>query len=85
MNEKIIEGLWSASTTLASHTPLNKHESEAVSYLLKVLLGDLVPTVQEYKNCQEAVKNMKKCNTIEQKQHFEPRIAEYQQKYSLIN
>ncbi|MGL9757249.1 hypothetical protein [Enterococcus sp. DIV2324] len=85
MNEQVIEGLWSASDSLASRAPLNKQESEAVSYLLKQLLGDLIPTVKEYKNCQEAVENMKKCTSIEQKQHFEPKIAEYEQKYSLIN
>ncbi|MEI5995639.1 hypothetical protein [Candidatus Enterococcus mansonii] len=84
MNEQVICGLWSASESLANRTPLNKQESEAVSYLLKQLLGDLIPTVREYKNCQEAVKNMKKCTTLEQKQHFEPTIVKYEQKYSLI-
>jgi len=85
MNEQTIQGLWSASTTLASHDPLNKQESEALRYLLDQLLGALVPTPQEHKQFQKAIAQIKNCQTVEQKEFFEPTIANYEQKYSLLN
>lgn len=85
MNEQTIQGLWSASATLANHDPLNKQESEALRYLLDQLLGTLVPTPQEVKRYKECKNYLVQCESDTQKDYFEPTVLQYEQKYSLVN
>lgn len=85
MNEQTIQGLWSASKTLADQAPLNKEESNAVRELLANLLSTHIPTPQEIKRYYECKDLLRQCTSEAQKEYFIPTIEQYENNYTLMN